>query len=155
MMLEDLSKTADSSLKAALNAVKMQYNALDARLMPSRALEDINSLKDTVEASLERIKLGSKHLIEMESSRFGGISDRPEKAMVAIVKQAADMLDSESKQLEGLNPSNVLTRGYSMVTDGTGKVLTSVDKINVGDSIVIRLRDGNAEADITKKEMKK
>ena len=42
-----------------------------------------------------------------------------------------------------------------MVTDVTGKVLTSVDKINVGDSIVIRLRDGNAEADITKKEMKK
>ncbi len=155
MMLEDLSKTADSSLMAALNAVKMQYNALDARLMPSRALEDIDSLRETVEASLDRIKLGSKHLMEMESSRFDTIADRPEKAITTIVKQATDALASDSKQLEGLNPSNVLTRGYSMVTDRTGKVLTSVEKINVGDSIVIRLRDGNAEAGITKKEMKK
>ena len=71
------------------------------------------------------------------------------------MKQVSDELESDSKQLAGLNPTNVLSRGYSMVTGRDGKVLTSVDKINVGDSIVIRLRDGSAQADITKKELKK
>ena len=154
MMLEDLSKTAESSLMSTLNNVKLQYSALDARLMPSRALEDISALKDIVEASLERIKVGSKHMMEMESSRLLSVSEQPEKVIRTIMKQASDELESDSRQLEGLNPNNVLVRGYSMVTDRSGKVLTSVDRINVGDSIVIRLRDGNAEADITKKEMK-
>ena len=155
MMLEDLSKTADSALISALNQVKMQYNALDSRLMPSRALEDIDDLRDTVEASLERIRVGSKHIMEMESSRFQSIYQLPEKAISSIMKQASDELESDSKQLAGLNPTNVLSRGYGMVTGRDGKVLTSVDKINVGDSIVIRLRDGSAQADITKKELKK
>lgn len=155
MMVEDLSKTADSALISALNQVKMQYNALDSRLMPSRALEDIDDLRDTVEASLERIRVGSKHIMEMESSRFQSIYQLPEKAISSIMKQASDELESDSKQLAGLNPTNVLSRGYGMVTGRDGKVLTSVDKINVGDSIVIRLRDGSAQADITKKELKK
>ena len=123
--------------------------------MPSRALEDIDDLRDTVEASLERIRVGSKHIMEMESSRFQSIYQLPEKAISSIMKQASDELESDSKQLAGLNPTNVLSRGYGMVTGRDGKVLTSVDKINVGDSIVIRLRDGSAQADITKKELKK
>jgi len=153
MMVEELSKTAESSVLASFKDMKNQYTSVDARLRPSRALEDINGLKTTVEASLERIQASSKHIMEIGTTRLQSVSDGPEKAITSILKKSEQELDSDTKQLEGLNPSNVLTRGYSMITDKGGRVLTSIERINVGDSIIVRLRDGSAEADITSKEL--
>jgi exodeoxyribonuclease VII large subunit len=155
MMVEELSKTAESAVMAVYKDMRNQYTAVDARLRPSRALEDMQGLRSTVEASLERIQASSRHIIEMGSAGLEAVSEGPEKAINAVLKISAQELDSNSKQLEGLNPSNVLTRGYSMITDKGGKVLTSINRINVGDSIIVHLRDGSAEADITAKELKK
>jgi exonuclease VII large subunit len=41
-----------------------------------------------------------------------------------------------------------------MITGPDGTVITSVGGLNVGDNVTIRMRDGTASADITKKEMK-
>ena len=63
-------------------------------------------------------------------------------------------MESMGKRLEGLNPMNVLGRGYTMVTSETGEVMTSVSKLDTGDVIRIRMRDGSASAEIREKEMK-
>lgn len=154
MMVEELSKAAQSAVMQTFKDIRNQYTSIDARLRPSRALEDINGLRSTVEASLERIQASSRHIMDLGTARLHSVSEAPEKTIATIMKKADQQLESDSKQLEGLNPSNVLTRGYSMITDKGGKVLTSIDRINVGDSIIVRLRDGSAEADITSKELK-
>ena len=154
MAVEDLYRAAENSVFSTFKDMRGQYVAVDARLRPSRALEDIAGRRNSVEASLERIRANSNHIMEMGSTRLQSVSDSPEKAITSILSKISKDLESYSRQLEGLNPSNVLTRGYSMITDKGGKVLTSIDKVNVGDSIVIRLRDGSAEADITRKELK-
>ena len=155
MQLDDLSKTADRSLEGRIKDMRMQFTSVDSRLQPARALEDIEGMRDRVEASLERIQIGSKAMLERGNSRFDNVSDRPERSMNAAISNLEKAFESYSKQLEGLNPSNVLTRGYSMISDRDGRVLTSVSAIDVGDRVTIHLRDGSAEAGITKKEMKR
>ena len=154
MQVEELSKAAESSVLSTFRDMRNQYMSADARLRPSRALEDISGLRRTVEVSLERIQASSRHMMDMGAARLQSVSGDPEQAVEAILNDANQRLGSDSKQLEGLNPSNVLTRGYSMITDKGGRVLTSIERINVGDSIVVRLRDGSAGADITSKELK-
>ena len=40
-----------------------------------------------------------------------------------------------------------------MITGPDGRAITSADRINVGDTVTIRMRDGSATADIKTKEM--
>ncbi len=62
-------------------------------------------------------------------------------------------LQSTLGRLEALDPIAVLVRGYSISTDGEGKVISSVKELTVGDNIKIRLSDGEATASVT--EIKK
>ncbi len=62
-------------------------------------------------------------------------------------------LQSTLGRLEALDPIAVLVRGYSISTDGEGKVISSVKELTVGDNIKIRLSDGEAMASVT--EIKK
>jgi len=132
MRIENLSKSADRALVDKMHDMILDFEGLDARLQPSRALDDMENKKEYVEASLERINVG----------------------IMTSVREKESELSSYSKQLEGVNPLNVLTRGYSMITGPGGKVLTTIDNVNVGDSVTIHMRDGKAEADIKSKEMK-
>ncbi|WII07329.1 exodeoxyribonuclease VII large subunit [Methanomassiliicoccales archaeon LGM-RCC1] len=132
MRIENLSKSADRALVDKMHDMILDFEGLEARLQPSRALDDMENKKEYVEASLERINVG----------------------IMTSVREKESELSSYSKQLEGVNPLNVLTRGYSMITGPGGKVLTTIDNVNVGDSVTIHMRDGRAEADIKSKEMK-
>lgn len=55
-----------------------------------------------------------------------------------------------SSKLEMLNPLSIITRGYSVAYDKKGGILKSVKDISPGDNISIKLKDGEAEANITK-----
>ena len=46
----------------------------------------------------------------------------------------------------------MLSRGYSFVTDESGNAITSIEGIEVGSSVTVRMRDGKAAAKITGKE---
>ena len=52
------------------------------------------------------------------------------------------LVDLKKKQLEALNPRNVLSRGYSLTMDDKGHVVTSVEDVEVGNSVTIVLQDG-------------
>ncbi|MBP5289627.1 MAG: exodeoxyribonuclease VII large subunit [Clostridia bacterium] len=55
-------------------------------------------------------------------------------------------------QLQALSPLAVMTRGYSAVLDGKGKSVNTVKSMRPGDRVSVRLRDGEASAEI--KEVK-
>lgn len=63
-------------------------------------------------------------------------------------------LDHLYLQCEGLNPLNILEKGYSVVSDEDGKIIRTVEQVSVGDTVNIRLRDGEitTSAQTTKKE---
>jgi exodeoxyribonuclease VII large subunit len=52
--------------------------------------------------------------------------------------------------LTHLNPQAVLDRGYSFIRDAEGALITSQQQLAVGKTIHITLKDGSAQADITK-----
>ena len=45
-------------------------------------------------------------------------------------------------KLEALSPLSVLTRGYGAVYSQSGEVLTSVSSVDEGDTLKVRLKDG-------------
>ncbi len=155
MQVDDLFKTAERCLEDILGDMRYRFESVDGRLNPARALDEISSMGEKVEASLERIRSGTENMLERSKIRLDLQSELPDKAINSILHSKSESIIAESKHLEGLNPLNVLNRGYGMITMSDGKVLTSIDKIDVGDSIRVHMRDGTAEANVTSKGKKK
>jgi exodeoxyribonuclease VII large subunit len=54
-------------------------------------------------------------------------------------------------QLDERSPLQLLERGYSIVYDGSGKVLRSTDQVALGDDISVRLAKGRVDATVRRK----
>lgn len=57
-----------------------------------------------------------------------------------------------SAHLNSLNPSRVLKRGYAMVIDQDGRMLTTIRKVTPGQAISVRMQDGKIQAHVTRTE---
>ena len=77
-----------------------------------------------------------------------------EKNLITQIKIIMDNKKSafalQSSKLEILNPLSIITRGYSVAYNKNGGIVKSVKDISEGDSISVKLKDGEAEASITK-----
>ena len=60
-----------------------------------------------------------------------------------------EKLGGVAKSLDALSPLNVLDRGYSITTSKrTGKAVTSSKQMNKGDTVRIRLAQGQLDATV-------
>ena len=69
--------------------------------------------------------------------------------MMLKLKEAKTSFVKETAKLDSLSPLKTLTRGYSIVTkQESGKVIKSVDDLNSGEKVNLRLSDGQKTATI-------
>lgn len=80
------------------------------------------------------------------------LKNRLVSAQSKTVTQNAQRYISLAAKLDALSPLKVLTRGYAMVQSQTGAVIRSVEQLECGQRIQLRLSDGQAEAVIESKE---
>ncbi len=64
------------------------------------------------------------------------------------VSIAVGKLKSTEKEMNALNPQKVLERGYALVTDKNGHVITDAGKVKKGDELAIRVRKGKIDATV-------
>ena len=57
-----------------------------------------------------------------------------------------------ASKLDAMSPLKVMTRGYALVADDSGNMLTSVSQTSVGDQIDVRLSDGKISAKVSQVE---
>ncbi len=67
-------------------------------------------------------------------------------AMATSLDRDRRRLDRDASALEHLSPLRVLERGYAIVQDGRGHVLTRPDEVESGDEIAVRLHEGRLRA---------
>ena len=168
---------ASRALSSALDRMNHRFEVLDARLSPEKALDDLsimlmsvddlssrgeNALRAQVSEMRRRFEVVNAKLspaaglsrMETLSERCSSLYSRAEASVGRRFDSAASRLESLSGRLESLNPLNVLSRGYGLITDSEGRAVTSVDGIVAGDRVTINLRDGSASARIEEKVRK-
>ncbi len=86
----------------------------------------------------------------VEDKRMGlaSLSDRLENAQKNIIERKKVILSGTSAALNALNPLAVLSRGYSAVFDGEGRVIKSVNDVHKGETIALKLSDGTISATV-------
>ena len=134
------------------------------------AVPNIEDVKYTIDLYENRYKVALKKKVEVMRLRFDKcMSLRVFKEPLLKINERALKLDTDIKDLankinqklekaktryaqvalkiDTLSPMKTMTRGYS-ITEKEGKVIKSVKDLNKGDTVNIRLVDGNKEATI-------
>ena len=71
-----------------------------------------------------------------------------DKAVEVIFAQKRGSFESVCSTLSAVNPLAVLMRGYGVVKNSDGRIVSSVNMISIGEDIKIRVSDGEAVARI-------
>jgi exodeoxyribonuclease VII large subunit len=74
------------------------------------------------------------------------LSDKLDSNIASIIKDRGYTFSVLCAKLQAISPLNTLARGYSMVQDNQGNLVSSVDNIKKDDIINISLADGKVKA---------
>ena len=123
-------------------------------------------LSDRSERALTRVAERARDRLSSVCSKgalldFGTVLGMKRDSVDAALKNAASAYEAtlvnkkmpfivSVGKLEGLNPLAVISRGYA-VAEKNGKTLSSVDGVDVGDTITVRLTDGGVSAQVISK----
>lgn len=77
------------------------------------------------------------------------LGEKLDRAIEVDLAARRNSLAQAAGKLDALNPLAILTRGYSAVFDGEGRVVSRARQLLPGDRITLRLTDGTAAATVT------
>jgi len=124
--IDDVVYALESSLGAALKAVRLRYGALALRLS---------------EADLRR------GLVERRG-RLAEVDGRLNTSAGVMLITRGERVSLAAGKLDSLSPLGVLARGYAIAFDSEGRVLKRADDVDSGELVRVRLSKG--EMDCTK-----
>ena len=124
--LETLELRMHNSVTSSMRRRRSAFETIDAKFRPANAERMVSECAMRLDSAFARIDTSIKNLLTGYDHRLESLSAR---------------LDSD-------NPHNVLRRGYSYVSDDSGKTITSAKGLRKGSSITVKFRDGRAKAEI-------
>ena len=90
--------------------------------------------------------------LQSERQRVDELSRRATSAQAHRLALEASGLSGLGKRLDALSPFQVLARGYAVVTKTDGSVIRNVAQTKAGESIQVRISDGEFEATIVNRK---
>ncbi len=119
-----------------------------------------NALRNIIDSFRERLDNVVKSpvfqkpelLLEDRYQRLDDLSGRLRRSVVRYLEDKRKKVKSQSERLEALGPLQTLGRGYSVVFDREGEVLSSVKDVDIGDIVRVSMSDGELKAEIKEVE---
>ena len=130
-------------LEAVEKLEKQLTRDVSAALTASRRRLEFLKERPVLKRPLERFRRTELYLEEKEAFLTGNLSGRLEKAALHRL-----MLE---KRLEAASPLAVMKRGYAMVMTEEGKLLSSVQDVKEGETLLLEMQDGRVRAEVTGK----
>jgi exodeoxyribonuclease VII large subunit len=125
-LLDTLSLRLDRLMLHRYESERMQLNVLAQKLEST--------------APTRQLERGRQTLIQQRT--------RINQAMERFFERQQLALQNLEQRMNALNPSAVLERGYALIRQADGSLIPSVSQLSVGETVVLQLRDGSAQAEI-------
>ncbi|HWE04235.1 MAG TPA: exodeoxyribonuclease VII large subunit [Tepidisphaeraceae bacterium] len=145
--VQEIHGRLDRQMPAAINRLGDRLATLQRNLLLALSRR-VRQANDRVNRAASR--LGDCHPkfgVRLQSQRLKASIDRFNRAAQSGFLERRRRLDALERQLQALNPSNVLQRGYSMTfRKKDGSLIRSVEQVKPGDRLQTRLADGQIES---------
>lgn len=93
--------------------------------------------------------------IRNDQQRLDEVSMRIDRILSHKLSLSKSRLAGLGARLQSLNPLNVLQRGYAIVSDEHGRIISSSKQVNIGDQIKVKLADGVLASEVKEINAKK
>jgi len=113
-------------------------------LLPDRsmALQGIAQLKRHLRDVIQFQLQGCKHQLQNQRERLLGLHPRH------LLQRERQLLNHRRQLLRALSPQHLLGRGFSLMRDAQGKIVSSVGQLKAGDGVMIEVADGALDATV-------
>ncbi|SHE55481.1 exodeoxyribonuclease VII large subunit [Alkalibacter saccharofermentans] len=74
-----------------------------------------------------------------------------ERSVMKVIDLKKTLLEGYRSELKGMNPENVLKRGYAVIKGAKGEYIGSIDQVSPGENVEIVFKDGTAISKILSK----
>ncbi|MDE0312609.1 MAG: hypothetical protein OXI52_10125, partial [Caldilineaceae bacterium] len=95
------------------------------------------------ELSRRLLRAAPTRQIDLARQRLDESEERIRRILSVELRRRKEQLDAAIARLEGLNPSSVLSRGYSIVQRGSGAVVSAPEQTSAGERLVVRSAGGD------------
>ncbi len=142
----DLRMPTPSAAAAAAvpdrNEVIAQLRQVEHTLT-QRAVDQVVSRRNLLRDSQARLlRLSPERLLSRERQRLDDSTTRLQRAMDRRLTQARERIEFSVLRLDGLNPANVLGRGYSLVQRADGSIVLGPQDSRPGEELTVNAAHG-------------
>lgn len=117
--------------------------------MRTACLSRVNMHKYKLESFSSTLERNSPKLrVSSEMTKLDSMRRSMSAAVAQKLRSCCNELTSEYARLDALNPLNVLSRGFSVVTDKNGRVVDKY-RLSVGDDVNIKTKDMEITAKVS------
>jgi exodeoxyribonuclease VII large subunit len=148
-----LEENLSSEVKLLLQNSQQQSDELAGRLAAS-VKNLLAQTKMRLYAIQEQVvKIEPHRLLKKVTVDLNNLNNRAANAIKALINKAAMLLTEKASLLAGLNPKQVLQRGYSITTNKkTGLLVRALEDVQMGDLLLTELKGEKfIESKVTKK----
>ena len=124
-------------------------DALAAHRCLQDPLAPLKDRREQLELSAQRLHDSAPRSCQRLSQQTGRLDERLCAVGPRMLRQYEATVGRAAAQLEALSPLKVLGRGYAIVRDGEGHVVSRADALEVGDHISVLLGEGGVNASVT------
>lgn len=144
--LQQLHALLGQCLQQALDRKAQRLDRLGMRL--SRPAEQLHRHRRRLDALAQRWDQALPQALRLRQERLQRLSQRLAAACLAQRMGQQRRLELLRARLEGLDPQQVLARGFAWLADAEGRPLQSVRQVRMGQPVQARLADGHLLAKV-------
>lgn len=113
----------------------------------------VQSYRNRLEQYGVRLKYVSPlNVLRMKKTQAVSLEERLQAVMERRLQEKRHRLAIYAERMKGLSPLDKLSQGYAYVSDASGRKLSSVEQVDVGETIRVCVKDGSLLAQVREKE---
>ncbi len=141
----DAAKRVVPDVAAEINAVT-QLQARGRSILTTTLAHEIDRITQLASRPVMTSPLA---YIERATSDLINYRHRGFTLLDSAMQRATDAVHRLSSQLRTLSPQNTLDRGYAIVRDAAGSIVSKRGKVQEGDTVTVQVSDGSISATVT------
>ena len=141
-----LSKRLSGAMRSTLENARARVSAVSPRRLEQSLRGALRQNQQRFDFASQRLARTMPDTIASAKNELTHSSTRLVRSVETALRAAAIRLGNFEARLNSSNPEIVLKRGYAMLKNRSGEVLTSAAQIEPNDVVNIRLSDGDFDA---------
>jgi len=136
------------------NSIQMQLSDYNERI-DGATIRQFSDVRNRLKLLASMLKAAPMAGINNAKIKIQNLTMRLNNSSQSIISQEKSRIAKFEASLNAVHPQRVLERGYSMIQNDEGEVLSKIEQLSIGQNIKMNFADGKAEASIVNLDKRK